>query len=98
MGRPLFCEGDAGVGKTALASALAGVLEGPLIPLQCYEGLDAAQALYDWDFPRQLLHPPAAAAAGIAGAGRLAARNFDRRLPGPRAPPQAPGTPPSAPA
>ena len=56
MHRPLFVEGDAGVGKTALAQSLASVLEAPLIRLQCYEGIDAAQALYDWDFPRQLLH------------------------------------------
>jgi MoxR-like ATPase len=63
MHRPLFLEGDAGVGKTALALALAGVLDAPLIRLQCYEGIDAAQALYDWDFPRQLLHLRAAEAA-----------------------------------
>src|SRR5262249_9120262 len=54
--RPLFCEGEAGVGKTELAKALAAVLGAPLIRLQCYEGIDASQALYDWDFPRQLLH------------------------------------------
>ena len=60
MRRPLFLEGDAGVGKTALAQALAGMLAAPLIRLQCYEGIDAAQALYDWDFPRQLLHLRAA--------------------------------------
>src|SRR3954467_4011178 len=63
MRRPLFVEGDAGVGKTALAQALAGMLQAPLIRLQCYEGIDAAQALYDWDFPRQLLHLRAAEAA-----------------------------------
>src|SRR4051794_5014440 len=63
MRRPLFVEGDAGVGKTALAQALAGLLDAPLIRLQCYEGIDAAQALYDWDFPRQLLHLRAAEAA-----------------------------------
>ena len=63
MRRPLFVEGDAGVGKTALAQALAGLLSAPLIRLQCYEGIDAAQALYDWDFPRQLLHLRAAEAA-----------------------------------
>ena len=62
MGRPLFLEGEAGVGKTALASALARVAGAPLIRLQCYEGLDASQALYDWDFPRQLLHLRAAEA------------------------------------
>ncbi len=66
MRRPLFLEGDAGVGKTALAQALAGVLGAPLIRLQCYEGIDASQALYDWDFPRQLLHLRAAEAAGRA--------------------------------
>jgi MoxR-like ATPase len=63
MRRPLFLEGDAGVGKTALAQALAALLQAPLIRLQCYEGIDAAQALYDWDFPRQLLHLRAAEAA-----------------------------------
>jgi MoxR-like ATPase len=56
MGRPLFCEGEPGTGKTALALAIAQALELPLIRLQCHEGIDAAQALYDWDFPRQLLH------------------------------------------
>jgi MoxR-like ATPase len=68
MRRPLLVEGDAGVGKTALALALAGVLDAPLIRLQCYEGIDAAQALYDWDFPRQLLHLRAVEAAGRDGA------------------------------
>ncbi len=67
IGRPLFLEGAAGVGKTALAHALATVVGGPLIRLQCYEGLTAAQALYDWDFPRQLLHLRAAEAAGVTG-------------------------------
>ncbi|MFD0547035.1 AAA family ATPase [Streptomyces mexicanus] len=49
--QPVFCEGDAGVGKTALASALAQAFDAPLIRLQCHEGIDASQALYDWDFP-----------------------------------------------
>jgi MoxR-like ATPase len=80
MHRPLFCEGDAGVGKTSLATALAGVLDAPLIRLQCYEGLDAAQALYDWDFPRQLLHLRAAEAAGVTDADRLEAELYDRRF------------------
>jgi len=52
---PLLLEGEAGVGKTQLAKALAEVLETPLIRLQCYEGIDAAEALYEWNYPRQLL-------------------------------------------
>jgi MoxR-like ATPase len=53
MERPLFLEGEAGTGKTSLAQALATLLEVPLIRLQCYEGIEASQALYDWDFPRR---------------------------------------------
>src|SRR3990170_636687 len=56
MERPLLLEGEPGTGKTALAEAVAESLELPLIRLQCYEGIDATQALYDWDFPRQILH------------------------------------------
>jgi len=80
MGRPLFVEGEAGVGKTSLAQALADVLQAPLIRLQCYEGLDASQALYDWDFPRQLLHLRAAEAAGIIDADQLEHELYDRRF------------------
>jgi MoxR-like ATPase len=61
--RALFLEGEAGVGKTAFAQALADATGVPLVRLQCYEGLDAAQALYDWDFPRQILHLRAVTAA-----------------------------------
>ena len=64
MGRPLLLEGEPGTGKTALAEAIAEALELPLIRLQCYEGIDATQALYDWDFPRQILHLRAVEAAG----------------------------------
>jgi len=64
MQRPLFCEGEPGTGKTALATALAQALELPMVRLQCHEGIDASQALYDWDFPRQLLHLRALEASG----------------------------------
>jgi MoxR-like ATPase len=56
MDRPLLLEGEPGTGKTALAEAVAECLDLPLVRLQCYEGIDATQALYDWDFPRQILH------------------------------------------
>ncbi|GHF20683.1 MoxR-like ATPase [Amycolatopsis deserti] len=56
MQRPLFCEGEPGTGKTSLAVSLSEALGLPLVRLQCHEGIDAAQALYEWDFPRQLLH------------------------------------------
>ena len=55
LGRPLFLEGEAGVGKTALAAAVAAALETDLIRLQCYEGLDITHAVYEWDYARQLL-------------------------------------------
>ncbi len=53
--QPLLLEGEAGVGKTEAAKALAAVLDTPLIRLQCYDGIDAAEALYEWNYPRQLL-------------------------------------------
>src|ERR671913_514771 len=80
MGRPLFLEGEAGVGKTAFAHALATLLDVPLIRLQCYEGIDASQALYDWDFPRQLLHLRAAEAAGVEDVAGLEAELYGRRF------------------
>src|ERR671911_2757382 len=67
MQRPLLLEGEPGTGKTALAEALALSLDLPLIRLQCYEGIDATQALYDWDFPRQILHLRTLEAATKAG-------------------------------
>jgi len=82
LGRPVFLEGEAGVGKTAFAQALADALDLELIRLQCYEGLDAAQALYDWDFARQILHLRAmeAAGAGTADPVALEAGLYDRRF------------------
>ncbi|MEI4274090.1 MoxR family ATPase [Klenkia sp. LSe6-5] len=81
MHRPLFLEGEAGVGKTALAHALAEVTGRPMYRLQCYEGLEASQALYDWDFGRQLLHLRAAEAAGAGGdTAQLEAGLYDRRF------------------
>jgi MoxR-like ATPase len=56
LGKPLLVEGHPGVGKTDIAKVLARVLEGDLIRLQCYEGLDANTALYEWNYPKQLLH------------------------------------------
>jgi len=62
--RPLLLEGEAGVGKTELAKTLAAMTGGELIRLQCYEGIDVAQAVYDWDYSRQLLHLRASEATG----------------------------------
>jgi MoxR-like ATPase len=85
MNRPLFCEGEPGTGKTALAQALAQVLGAELIRLQCHDGIDASQALYDWDFPRQLLHLRALEAAASAtgetlDADAVEASLYDRRF------------------
>ncbi|MBV9197733.1 MAG: MoxR family ATPase [Solirubrobacterales bacterium] len=60
VGKPLLLEGEAGVGKTEAAKAVAAVLESRLIRLQCYEGLDVAHAVYEWNYTRQLLHIRAA--------------------------------------
>lgn len=78
LGRPLLLEGEAGVGKTEVAKALSRWSGGRLIRLQCYEGIDVAQAVYDWDYSRQLLHIRAAEASGEAGALSTAA--IERRL------------------
>ncbi len=64
--QPLLLEGEAGVGKTEAGKALAAVLDTPLIRLQCYEGIDAAEALYEWNYPRQLLSIRLAEARGTA--------------------------------
>ncbi|MEX0426569.1 AAA family ATPase [Nocardioides sp. DS6] len=70
MQRPLLLEGEPGTGKTALAEAISEAFALPLVRLQCYEGIDATQALYDWDFPRQILHLRALEAAGQARNGQ----------------------------
>jgi MoxR-like ATPase len=91
--QPLLLEGEAGVGKTAAAIALAAVLDTPLVRLQCYEGIDAAEALYEWNYPRQLLSIRLADARGadlreddLFGPDYLIRRPLLRALehPGPR--------------
>src|SRR5207244_8399602 len=84
MGRPLFCEGEPGTGKTSLAAALAEALSLPLIRLQCHDGIDASQALYDWDFPRQLLHLRALEATASATRETLDADAVEASLYDPR--------------
>ena len=70
--KPLLLEGEAGVGKTEIAKVLATILGAPLIRLQCYEGLDASAAIYEWDYPRQMLYLQTLQATG--GADRQQAR------------------------
>jgi MoxR-like ATPase len=91
--QPLLLEGEAGVGKTEAAKSLALVLDTPLIRLQCYEGIDAAEALYEWNYPRQLLAIRLAEASGsglaeeeLFGPDYLIRRPLLRALehPGPR--------------
>src|SRR6201993_738769 len=91
--QPLLLEGEAGVGKTEAAKSLARVLDTPLIRLQCYEGIDSAEALYEWNYPRQLLSIRLADARGselreedLFGPEYLIARPLLRALqpPGPR--------------
>jgi MoxR-like ATPase len=66
MQRPLFLEGEPGVGKTELAKAAAGLIGTSMLRLQCYEGLDTASALYEWDYPRQIMALRLAEASGEA--------------------------------
>jgi len=73
MRKPLLLEGEAGVGKTEIAKVLSSLLDTPLIRLQCYEGLDAATAIYEWDYPRQMLYLRTVEATG--GADRDAVRH-----------------------
>ena len=80
MRRPLLLEGEAGVGKTELAKTLAAMLGAPLIRLQCYEGLDIAQAAYEWNVSRQLLEIRLAEAEGHVDASRMARDLYRRDL------------------
>ena len=79
MQRPLFLEGEAGVGKTEVAKVLAKALDRPLIRLQCYEGLDVASAVYEWNYPAQMLEIRLAEATGISDRGRLEHDLFSER-------------------
>jgi MoxR-like ATPase len=80
LGRPLFLEGEAGVGKTEVAKALAAALGRRLIRLQCYEGLDAAQAVYDWNYPAQMIEIRLAEAEGAADRDHLSSELFSERF------------------
>ena len=78
--RPLLLEGEAGVGKTEVAKVLARWTGGQLIRLQCYEGIDVSQAVYEWDYSRQLLHLRAAEAVGLADAAALEDELYSERF------------------
>ena len=73
LGKPLLVEGPAGVGKTEIAKALSNALDTKLIRLQCYEGLDATTALYEWNYPKQLLHIKLEESSSISEAEKEAA-------------------------
>jgi MoxR-like ATPase len=79
MKRPLFLEGEAGVGKTEVAKVLAKALDRPLIRLQCYEGLDVASAVYEWNYPAQMLEIRMAEASGVSDRSRLEHDIFSER-------------------
>ncbi|MDX3976844.1 MoxR family ATPase [Shinella sp.] len=79
MKRPLFLEGEAGVGKTEIAKVLAASLDRPLIRLQCYEGLDISSAVYEWNYPAQMLEIRLAEASGTTDRGRIEADIFSER-------------------
>jgi len=79
-GRPLFLEGEAGVGKTEIAKVLAATLGRRLVRLQCYEGLDVSSAVYEWDYPRQMMEIRLAEAAGIEDRGEIEGNVFSERF------------------
>lgn len=80
LGRPLFLEGEAGVGKTEIAKVLAIALGRPLIRLQCYEGLDVNSAVYEWNYARQMMEIRLAEAAGNRDRERLESDIFSKRF------------------
>ena len=80
LGRPLFLEGEAGVGKTEIAKVLAKGLGKPLVRLQCYEGLDTAAAVYEWNYPRQMIEIRLAEAAGNVARDKLSHDIFTREF------------------
>ncbi len=80
LGRPLFLEGEAGVGKTEIAKVLAETLGRRLVRLQCYEGLDVSAAVYEWNYPRQMVEIRVAEAAGEHDKDRLSSDIFDPRF------------------
>ena len=80
MGRPLFLEGEAGVGKTEIAKVLAKSLGRRLIRLQCYEGLDVSTAVYEWNYSAQMIHIRLAEAAGGKDSGQLESDIFSERF------------------
>jgi MoxR-like ATPase len=79
MGRPLFLEGEAGVGKTEIAKVLASTLGRKLIRLQCYEGLDVSSAVYEWDYARQMMAIRLAEASGEQDRARIESDIFSER-------------------
>src|SRR5512139_4086900 len=80
MGRPLFLEGEAGVGKTEIAKVLAGSLDRSLVRLQCYEGLDVASAVYEWNYSRQMIEIRLAEAEGVKSREGIAQDIFTERF------------------
>ncbi|NDW03246.1 AAA family ATPase [Jiella pacifica] len=80
MGRPLFLEGEAGVGKTEIAKVLAQALDRPLIRLQCYEGLDVSSALYEWNYAAQMIEIRLAEASGDTARDAMRSEIFSERF------------------
>jgi MoxR-like ATPase len=80
MGRPLFLEGEAGVGKTEIAKVLAATLGRKLVRLQCYEGLDIASAVYEWNYPRQMIEIRLAEAEGVKSREGIAEDIFSEKF------------------